>query len=123
VHDTKSGKRRDTAVRIAWQSACDLGFRGTLGESERLMGQRPNGDQPKMIDGRRSRPSNFPCRRFAGFDSVKLRLFESLLAVAIAFAVATHLSASIGNTSGNEPNEPLGRLAEWMPQSGVQTVE
>jgi hypothetical protein len=38
VHDTKSGKRRDTAARLSWQSACDLGFRGTLGEWERLMG-------------------------------------------------------------------------------------
>jgi hypothetical protein len=37
VHDTKSGKRRDTAARLSWQSACNLGFRGTLGEWERLM--------------------------------------------------------------------------------------
>ena len=38
VHDTKSGKRSATAVRLSWQSACELGFRGTLGEWERLMG-------------------------------------------------------------------------------------
>jgi len=38
MHDTKSGKRSDTAARLSWQSACDLGFRGTLGEWERLMG-------------------------------------------------------------------------------------
>jgi len=41
VHDTKSGKRRDTAARLSWQSACDLGFRGTLGEWERLMDATP----------------------------------------------------------------------------------
>ena len=38
VHDTKSGKRSATAARLSWQSACALGFRGTLGEWERLMG-------------------------------------------------------------------------------------
>ena len=38
MHDTKGGKRRDAAARVSWQSACDLGFRGTLGEWERLMG-------------------------------------------------------------------------------------
>ena len=36
--DTKSGKRRETAARLSWQQACDLGFRGTLAEWERLMG-------------------------------------------------------------------------------------
>lgn len=36
--DTKSGKRRDVAARLSWQTACDLGFQGTLGEWERLMG-------------------------------------------------------------------------------------
>lgn len=24
--DTKSGKRRETAARLSWQTACDLGF-------------------------------------------------------------------------------------------------
>ena len=38
MHDTKSGKRSDTAARFSWQSACDLGFRVTLSEWERLMG-------------------------------------------------------------------------------------
>jgi hypothetical protein len=36
--DTKSGKRREVAARLTWQTACELGFRGTLGEWERLMG-------------------------------------------------------------------------------------
>ena len=36
--DTKSGKRHETAARLSWQTACDLGFRGSLGEWERLMG-------------------------------------------------------------------------------------
>lgn len=36
--DTKSGSRREVAARLSWQTACDLGFRGSLGEWERLMG-------------------------------------------------------------------------------------
>jgi hypothetical protein len=39
--DTKSGKRHETAARLSWQTACELGFRGTLGEWERLMGAAP----------------------------------------------------------------------------------
>ncbi len=38
VADTKSGKRRDVSARLSWQEACRLGFRGSLGEWERLMG-------------------------------------------------------------------------------------
>ena len=38
VQDTKSGKRRETEALISWKAACDLGFRGTLAEWERLMG-------------------------------------------------------------------------------------
>jgi hypothetical protein len=36
--DTKSGKRSGTAARMSWQTACSLGFRGTLGDWEQLMG-------------------------------------------------------------------------------------
>ncbi|MEY2510123.1 MAG: hypothetical protein QOE26_886 [Verrucomicrobiota bacterium] len=36
--DTKSGKRREIAARLSWQTSCELGFRGTLDEWERLMG-------------------------------------------------------------------------------------
>ena len=36
--DTKSGSRREIAARLSWQTACELGFRGTLHEWERLMG-------------------------------------------------------------------------------------
>jgi hypothetical protein len=39
--DTKSGKRREVTARLSWQTACELGFRGTLGEWERLMGATP----------------------------------------------------------------------------------
>lgn len=39
--DTKSGSRREIAARLSWQTACDLGFRGTLDEWERLMGATP----------------------------------------------------------------------------------
>jgi hypothetical protein len=42
IPDTKSGKRSETAARMSWQTACDLGFRGALGEWERLMGAVPN---------------------------------------------------------------------------------
>jgi hypothetical protein len=38
VRDTKSGKRSETAARMSWQTACSLGFRGSLGEWERLLG-------------------------------------------------------------------------------------
>jgi hypothetical protein len=44
--DTKGGKRHATAARLSWQTACDLGFRGSLGDWERLLG---------ATDGRRSR--------------------------------------------------------------------
>ena len=38
MSDTKSGKRSETAIRLSWQTACELGFRGSLGEWGRLMG-------------------------------------------------------------------------------------
>jgi hypothetical protein len=41
VNDTKSGKRRGVIARLSFNSACALGFRGSLDESERLMGAVP----------------------------------------------------------------------------------
>jgi hypothetical protein len=38
VSDTKSGKRRETMVRLSFNTACELGFRGGLDEWQRLMG-------------------------------------------------------------------------------------
>ncbi len=38
AHDTKSGKRREVAARITYNAACELGFRGSLDEWQRLMG-------------------------------------------------------------------------------------
>jgi hypothetical protein len=38
VNDTKSGKRRETIARMSFNTAFDLGFRGSLDEWERLMG-------------------------------------------------------------------------------------
>jgi hypothetical protein len=38
VTDTKSGKRRDMIARLSFNTACELGFRGSLDEWERLMG-------------------------------------------------------------------------------------
>ena len=39
--DTKSGKRTENVARFTWQTACELGFRGSLGEWERLIGAAP----------------------------------------------------------------------------------
>ena len=38
VNDTKGGKRRDMNARLSFDTACELGFRGSLDEWERLMG-------------------------------------------------------------------------------------
>ena len=38
VTDTKSGKRREVTARVSYDTACELGFRGSLNEWERLMG-------------------------------------------------------------------------------------
>src|SRR6266446_1629274 len=38
VNDTKSGKRREMNARLSFDTACELGFRGSLDEWERLMG-------------------------------------------------------------------------------------
>jgi hypothetical protein len=38
AHDTKGGKRREVAARLSYNQACELGFRGSFGEWERLMG-------------------------------------------------------------------------------------
>ena len=38
VNDTKSGKRREMTARLSFDTACELGFRGSLDEWERLMG-------------------------------------------------------------------------------------
>ncbi len=41
VSDTKSGKRRGMTARLSYSKACDLGFRGSFDEWERLMGAVP----------------------------------------------------------------------------------
>ena len=38
AHDTKGGKRREINARLSFNTACELGFRGSLDEWERLMG-------------------------------------------------------------------------------------
>jgi hypothetical protein len=38
VNDTKSGKRREMMARLSFDTACELGFLGSLDEWERLMG-------------------------------------------------------------------------------------
>jgi hypothetical protein len=38
VAHTKSGKRREVIARLSFDSACELGFRGSLDEWEGLMG-------------------------------------------------------------------------------------
>ena len=37
VNDTKGGKRREMNARLSFNAACELGFRGSLDEWERLM--------------------------------------------------------------------------------------
>jgi hypothetical protein len=39
--DSKSGRRHETAARMSWQAACEPGFRGSLGEWQRLLGAEP----------------------------------------------------------------------------------
>ena len=36
--DTKGGKRREISAQLSFNTACELGFRGSLDEWERLMG-------------------------------------------------------------------------------------
>jgi hypothetical protein len=38
LSDTKSGKRRELNARLSFDTACELGFRGSLDEWERFMG-------------------------------------------------------------------------------------
>jgi hypothetical protein len=38
ANDTTSAKRRQVNARLSFHAACELGFRGSLGEWERLMG-------------------------------------------------------------------------------------
>jgi hypothetical protein len=38
ANDTKGGKRREVNARLSFSTACELGFRGSLDEWERLMG-------------------------------------------------------------------------------------
>jgi hypothetical protein len=38
VEDTKGGKRREMMARLSFDTACEIGFRGSLDEWERLMG-------------------------------------------------------------------------------------
>jgi hypothetical protein len=38
ANDTKGGKRREMNARLSFDTACELGFRGSLDEWEHLMG-------------------------------------------------------------------------------------
>ena len=38
IANTKGGKRREMNARLSFNTACELGFRGSLDEWERLMG-------------------------------------------------------------------------------------
>ena len=38
ANDTKVGKRREMNARLSFNTACELGFSGSLDEWERLMG-------------------------------------------------------------------------------------
>ena len=41
VSDSKSGKRREISARLSWERACELGFRGSLGDWAQLLGAVP----------------------------------------------------------------------------------
>jgi hypothetical protein len=41
ANDTKGGKRREINARLSFNTTCELGFRGSLDEWERLMGAVP----------------------------------------------------------------------------------
>ena len=45
ANDTKGGKRREMNARLSFNTACELGFRGSLDEWERLMGVRLRGGE------------------------------------------------------------------------------
>lgn len=38
ANDTKSGKRSELRTRLSYSAACELGFRGSFNEWERLLG-------------------------------------------------------------------------------------
>ncbi|MBA3831956.1 MAG: hypothetical protein H0X34_08695 [Chthoniobacterales bacterium] len=38
AQDTKGGRRHEMLARISYEKACELGFPGSLGEWERLLG-------------------------------------------------------------------------------------
>jgi hypothetical protein len=38
AHDTEGGTRREMNARLSFKTACELGFRGSFDEWERLMG-------------------------------------------------------------------------------------
>ena len=46
MSDTKSRKRHHLSARLSWQQACDLGFRGELGDWERLLGAQATAAPP-----------------------------------------------------------------------------
>ena len=41
MSDVKSGKRSERAVRMGWQTACELGFRGNVEEWSQLLTATP----------------------------------------------------------------------------------
>ncbi len=38
IEDSKSGRRRETAARLTFHEACELGFRGNFDDWQKLMG-------------------------------------------------------------------------------------
>src|SRR5213592_855789 len=50
VNDTKGGKRREINSRLSFNTACELGFRGSLDEWERLMSAVADGDRCRSHD-------------------------------------------------------------------------
>ena len=64
VNDTKSGKRREMMARLSFNTACELGFRGSLDKWERLMGRLREGERCQLLSSPRSAESANSWRRW-----------------------------------------------------------
>src|SRR2546430_16150545 len=56
--DTKGGKRREINARLSFNTACELGFRGSLDEWERLLGAVRSEEHTSELQSQ----SNLVCR-------------------------------------------------------------
>ena len=67
ANDTKGGKRREINARLSFNTACELGFRGSLDEWERLIGRLRN------VSPSRARGISPRCRHQTAFSACPRR--------------------------------------------------